>query len=59
MLPPPMERSEPTAIAGCPFCQVSSERIFHEGRSILGLWDGFPVSPGHALLVPRDRKSVV
>ncbi len=20
---------------------------------ILGLWDGFPVSPGHALLVPR------
>jgi diadenosine tetraphosphate (Ap4A) HIT family hydrolase len=27
--------------------------MFHEGVHILGLWDGFPVSPGHALLVPR------
>jgi diadenosine tetraphosphate (Ap4A) HIT family hydrolase len=27
--------------------------VFHEGNAILGLWDGFPVSPGHALLVPR------
>lgn len=37
----------------CPFCQVSPERMFHEGPLVLGLWDGFPVSPGHALLVPR------
>lgn len=37
----------------CPFCEASPERIFYEGRFIVGLWDGFPVSPGHALLVPR------
>jgi diadenosine tetraphosphate (Ap4A) HIT family hydrolase len=27
--------------------------VFLEGPLVLGLWDGFPVSPGHALLVPR------
>lgn len=37
----------------CPFCRVAPERTFHEGLLVLGLWDGFPVSPGHALLVPR------
>lgn len=37
---------------GCPFCEPDPSRIFHRGRLVLGLWDGFPVSPGHALLVP-------
>jgi diadenosine tetraphosphate (Ap4A) HIT family hydrolase len=37
----------------CPFCHAAGDRVFHEGEHILGLWDGFPVSPGHALLVPR------
>lgn len=31
--------------------------MFHEGPLVLGLWDGFPVSPGHALLVPRRHVS--
>lgn len=39
--------------AQCPFCEVSLERVFHSSDLILGVWDGFPVSPGHALLVPR------
>jgi diadenosine tetraphosphate (Ap4A) HIT family hydrolase len=29
------------------------ESVFHAGELILGLWDAFPVSPGHALLLPR------
>lgn len=37
----------------CPFCRVAQDRIFHEGPLTLGLWDAFPVSPAHALLVPR------
>jgi diadenosine tetraphosphate (Ap4A) HIT family hydrolase len=37
----------------CPFCTPQPNRIFLESDLILGLWDGFPVSPGHALLVPR------
>lgn len=37
----------------CPFCHPDASRIFHAGRLVLGLWDGFPVSPGHALLVTK------
>ena len=36
----------------CPFCPPPDERVFHRGDLVTGLWDGFPVSPGHALLVP-------
>jgi ATP adenylyltransferase len=37
----------------CPFCTPDPHRVFHESDLVLGLWDNFPVSPGHALLVPR------
>ncbi len=39
--------------SSCPFCNAAPERIFHEGKLIRGLWDGFLVTPGHALLIPR------
>lgn len=37
----------------CPFCEPSTDRVFFERPEVIGLWDGFPVTPGHALLVPR------
>ncbi len=37
----------------CPFCNLPARRIFYEGRLVAGLWDAFPVSPGHALIVTR------
>lgn len=37
----------------CPFCSILSDRVFHEGRLTRALWDAFPVSPGHSLLIPR------
>lgn len=38
----------------CPFCDPQpAERIFYEDELTQGLWDSFPVSPGHALVVPR------
>jgi ATP adenylyltransferase len=38
----------------CAFCALDgSERVFFEDNLIRALWDGFPVSPGHALVVPR------
>ena len=37
----------------CPFCSPPDNRLFHRGRLVLGLWDQFPVSPGHALVIPR------
>lgn len=41
--------SDPT----CPFCQPIPEAVFFADDLVLGLWDAFPVSPGHALIVPR------
>lgn len=37
----------------CPFCSPSPDNVFHEDELVIGLWDAYPVSPGHALLVPR------
>ena len=42
-----------TDLSSCPFCHPEAGRIFHAGERVLGLWDAFPVSPGHALLVPK------
>ncbi|MEQ1581442.1 MAG: DUF3427 domain-containing protein [Steroidobacteraceae bacterium] len=36
----------------CPFCTPASERVFYRDSLVIGMWDGFPVTPGHALLVP-------
>ena len=37
----------------CPFCQVSLNRIIFADQKLYALWDDYPVSPGHALIVPR------
>jgi diadenosine tetraphosphate (Ap4A) HIT family hydrolase len=39
--------------SGCVFCAVAQGRIAWSSPSIIALWDAFPVSPGHALVVPR------
>jgi superfamily II DNA or RNA helicase/diadenosine tetraphosphate (Ap4A) HIT family hydrolase len=37
----------------CPFCAPASDNVFFTGDRVIGIWDAFPVSPGHALLVSR------
>ena len=37
----------------CPFCAKLDNRIFLDTDDVRGVWDAFPVSPGHALLLPR------
>lgn len=41
----------------CLFCQPAPDAVFLEGREILGIWDGYPVSPGHALIIPRVHRA--
>jgi superfamily II DNA or RNA helicase/diadenosine tetraphosphate (Ap4A) HIT family hydrolase len=40
----------------CPFCQIDRQRIVFRhsvgSANVIALWDGFPVSPGHLLIVP-------
>lgn len=41
-------------MTACPFCSPESSRVFHtEHPGIWCLWDRFPVSPGHALVLTR------
>lgn len=37
----------------CPFCTLQPERIVGENDHAIWLYDGFPVSPGHILIIPR------
>ncbi len=37
----------------CLFCTPPGDRIFFRDELVIGLWDAYPVSPGHALLIPR------
>ena len=37
----------------CPFCALQSDQVLLENNLVIGLWDKFPLSPGHALLIPK------
>jgi len=37
----------------CPFCTLPPERIIEQTPLALVIRDGFPVSPGHTLILPR------
>lgn len=37
----------------CPFCTLPQERIIKSNDSGIVILDGFPVSPGHILIIPR------
>ena len=39
--------------ARCPFCHPDPSRIFHASARVTGVWDAYPLNPGHALLVPN------
>lgn len=30
-----------------------SHRVLNDGHLVKAIWDGFPVSPGHTLIIPR------
>ncbi|MFO1298854.1 MAG: DUF3427 domain-containing protein [Burkholderiaceae bacterium] len=36
----------------CPFCEPDERRLIRRFNHVFALWDGFPVSAGHALIVP-------
>lgn len=37
----------------CPFCQLPQERIIESNDSGVVILDGFPVAPGHSLIIPH------
>lgn len=41
----------------CPFCLVPKSRILSENATGFFIRDGFPISPGHTLIIPRRHIS--
>ena len=39
----------------CPFCEPDTERVWLENDCGLVLWDAFPLTEGHTLVVPRKH----
>ena len=37
----------------CPFCSLAAERFALKSEYAVVIRDGFPVSPGHTLVIPR------
>lgn len=37
----------------CPFCAIDEARVIAENRLACAILDGFPVNPGHALIIPK------
>ncbi len=42
-----------SGIGGCPFCTLLQECIVLQNDLALVIRDGFPISPGHTLIIPR------
>ena len=42
-----------TTVTPCPFCALPTARIIDSNECGLVIRDGFPVSPGHTLILPR------
>ena len=49
----PRKHSVSTNANTCPFCFPEPDRIIFEGKLARALWDGYPLNPGHVLIVPR------
>ena len=41
----------------CPFCNLSSNRIISENELTVAIRDGYPVTDGHTLIIPRRHVS--
>jgi len=43
--------------AGCPFCELPEERIIGENELAIWFYDGYPVTEGHSLFIPKRHVS--
>lgn len=37
----------------CPFCTIEAARVRYDNGRMLVVRDGYPVSPGHSLIIPK------
>lgn len=41
------------AIKDCPFCNLDPDRVLWSDDNVVVVRDGYPVTPGHLLVIPR------
>ncbi len=41
----------------CPFCKINPNRILWQNDHAFVIYDGFPVSKGHALVIPKRHNA--
>ena len=39
----------------CPFCEPEPDRVWLRTETSIVLWDAFPITSGHTLVVPRQH----
>jgi superfamily II DNA or RNA helicase/diadenosine tetraphosphate (Ap4A) HIT family hydrolase len=37
----------------CPFCTFEAQAVFYTGEFVIGIWDAYPLTIGHALLLTK------
>lgn len=42
-----------TRLPACPFCNLDNSRIIQANTHAIAIFDGYPVSPGHCLIIPK------
>jgi diadenosine tetraphosphate (Ap4A) HIT family hydrolase len=47
-----LQGEDPAVAMSCPFCNPNPDRVFLVRPRLLGIWDAYPVTPGHALIIP-------
>ncbi|MDW7644417.1 MAG: HIT family protein [Desulfuromonadales bacterium] len=40
-------------MSSCPFCQIDASRILLANELAMAIHDGYPVSSGHSLIIPK------
>lgn len=46
-----------TTLCACPFCNLDNSRIIQANTHAFAIFDGYPVSPGHSLIIPKRHIS--
>jgi diadenosine tetraphosphate (Ap4A) HIT family hydrolase len=39
----------------CPFCELPQDRIVNQNDLAMEIRDGYPISPGHTLIIPKQH----
>mgnify|MGYP003149873519 CR=1 FL=1 len=46
-------------VKGCPFCDLDPDRVLFTNRIATALYDAYPVTPGHMLVIPNVHVSSI